>query len=125
LLSHRGGHFDNTGLYALVERGCRYIVICDCGADPRLGFNDIGVAIRRCRIDFGVEIDLRIDAFRALDEENATARTHVVWGTLRYQQDHLRMLGLDEHKSLGVVVWVKPSVDGPQLGRRSPIPAGA
>jgi len=105
-----GGHFDNTGLYALVERGCRYIVICDCGADPRLGFNDIGVAIRRCRIDFGVEIELRIDAFRALDEENATARTHVVWGTIVYQQDHLRMLGLDEQQSVGVIVWVKPSV---------------
>ena len=60
-----GGHFDNTGLYALVERGCRYIVVCDCGADPRLGFEDIGVAIRRCRIDFGVEIDLAIDDFRA------------------------------------------------------------
>ena len=56
-----GGHFDNTGLYALVERGCRYIVVCDCGANPELGFEDIGVAIRRCRIDFGAEIDLSID----------------------------------------------------------------
>jgi len=104
-----GGHFDNTGLYALVERGCRYIVICDCGADPRLGFSDIGVAIRRCRIDFGVEIDLSIDAFRALDQ-NETSRTHVVWGTIRYQLDHLRMLKLDERERDGVVVWVKPSV---------------
>ena len=105
-----GGHFDNTGLYALVERGCRYIVICDCGADPRLGFEDIGVAIRRCRIDFGAEIDLRIDAFRAREKENDTAHTHVVWGSIQYQPEHLRMLNLDEQKSLGVIVWVKPSV---------------
>ena len=105
-----GGHFDNTGLYALVERGCRYIVICDCGADPRLGFEDIGVAIRRCRIDFGSEIDLKIDEFRAREKENDTAHTHVVWGTIQYQPEHLRMLNLDEHKSQGVIVWVKPSV---------------
>ena len=58
-----GGHFDNTGLYALVERGCRNIVVCDCGADPKPAFEDIGTAIRRCRIDFGTEIDLAIDDF--------------------------------------------------------------
>ncbi|HYW88521.1 MAG TPA: hypothetical protein VFB50_12175, partial [Chloroflexota bacterium] len=29
-----GGHFDNTGLHALVERACRFIVVVDNGADP-------------------------------------------------------------------------------------------
>jgi predicted acylesterase/phospholipase RssA len=107
-----GGHFDNTGLYALVERGCRYIVVCDCGADPRLGFDDIGVAIRRCRIDFGTEIDLRIDDFVARARATETARTHVVRGTIRYQADHLRMLRLDadEAAQRGVILWIKPSV---------------
>src|SRR5262249_40101216 len=51
-----GGHFDNTGLYALVARGCRYIVLADNGADPSRRFSDVGAAIRRCRIDFGAEI---------------------------------------------------------------------
>jgi hypothetical protein len=105
-----GGHFDNTGLYALVERGCRYIVVCDCGADPRLGFEDMGVAIRRCRIDFGAEIDLRIDDFRAREADSDTARTHVVWGTIKYQAEHLRMLELEVDDDIGVIVWVKPSV---------------
>ena len=62
-----GGHFDNTGLYALVERGCRYIVVSDCGADPDLAFEDIGVAIRRCRIDFGAEIDVSHRRFLQAD----------------------------------------------------------
>ena len=105
-----GGHFDNTGLYALVERGCRYIVVCDCGADPRLRFEDIGIAIRRCRIDFGAEIDLRIDEFRTREVNDDNARSHVAWGTIRYQPEHLRMLHLDEGQALGVIVWVKPSV---------------
>jgi hypothetical protein len=99
-----GGHFDNTGLYALVERGCRYIVVCDCGADPRPGFEDIGGAIRRCRIDFGAEIDLKIDRF----VDNTT--THVVWGTITYQPEHLLMLGLPSTVARGVIGWIKPAV---------------
>ena len=105
-----GGHFDNTGLYALVERGCRYIVVCDCGADPRLGFDDIGVAIRRCRIDFGVEIELHIDGFLAVQKESDVSRTHVVYGEIRYQEEHLRRLGLPHDHRNGIIVWVKPSV---------------
>ena len=30
-----GGHFDNLGVYELVRRGCRYIVVCDAGQDGR------------------------------------------------------------------------------------------
>ena len=29
-----GGHFENLGAYELVRRRCRYIVVCDAGADP-------------------------------------------------------------------------------------------
>src|SRR5262249_37655205 len=28
-----GGHFDNLGVYELVRRCCRYIVVCDAGQD--------------------------------------------------------------------------------------------
>jgi hypothetical protein len=105
-----GGHFDNTGLYALVERGCRFIVVCDCGADPGLGFQDIGVAIRRCRIDFGAEINLGIDDFVARDEASNTGRTHVVSGTIRYQPEHMEMLGFGPAAVDGRIIWIKPSV---------------
>ena len=44
------GHFDNTGIYSLIERGCRYSVAVDCSADPSRCFADVGNAIRRCRI---------------------------------------------------------------------------
>jgi hypothetical protein len=105
-----GGHFDNTGLYALVERGCRYIVVCDCGADPNLKFEDIGVAIRRCRIDFGTEIDLRIDNFAEPTRAADISRRPFVWGSIRYQPEHLRILGLDPAADRGVIVWIKPTV---------------
>ena len=29
-----GGHFENLGVYELIRRRCRHIVLCDAGADP-------------------------------------------------------------------------------------------
>ncbi|HEY0776907.1 MAG TPA: patatin-like phospholipase family protein, partial [Gemmatirosa sp.] len=51
-----GGHFDNLGLYEVVLRRCRHVVVCDAGRDPACGFGDLGNAIRKIRIDFGVNI---------------------------------------------------------------------
>jgi hypothetical protein len=105
-----GGHFDNTGLYALVERGCQHIVVCDCGADPRPNFDDIGNAIRRCRIDFGAEIDLDIKNFVLAPALDGVGTTYVGCGQIRYQRGHLQFLGLDINEELGDIVWVKPTV---------------
>jgi predicted acylesterase/phospholipase RssA len=105
-----GGHFDNTGLYALVERGCRHIVVCDCGADPKPNFDDIGNAIRRCRIDFGAEIDLSIKDFVLAPVLEGVGTTYVGRGKIRYQRAHLQFLGLSDEEELGEIVWVKPTV---------------
>jgi hypothetical protein len=106
-----GGHFDNTGVYALVERGCRHIVVCDCGADPTPTFEDIGNAVRRCRIDFGAEVDLDIDDFVIAPIPGGIGLVHVGYGSITYQLEHLRELGLDEFtEKVGEIVWVKPMV---------------
>lgn len=106
-----GGHFDNTGLYALVERGCRYIVLFDCGADPGPCFADLGGAIRRCRIDFGAEVDLGVQGL--LDQTDGLATRQVVVGRVRYRKEHWDTLGLaaqTEADRTGIIVWVKPAV---------------
>ncbi|MFL6657045.1 MAG: patatin-like phospholipase family protein [Massilia sp.] len=59
-----GGHFDNTGIYELVRRRCRVIYVVDAGADGDLRFEDLGRAIRQCRIDFGVDIDIDLKDMR-------------------------------------------------------------
>jgi hypothetical protein len=51
-----GGHFDNLGLYEMVRRRCRYIVISDAGCDPDATLADLGDAVRKASIDFGVTI---------------------------------------------------------------------
>jgi hypothetical protein len=51
-----GGHFDNLGLYEMVLRRCRLIVVSDAGRDPDASYGDLGNAIRKIRIDFGIPI---------------------------------------------------------------------
>jgi hypothetical protein len=87
-----GGHFDNTGLYSLVERACRYIVVAECGADPRPCFQDLGTAIRRCRIDFNAEITLDISPLERGKEKGALPAQFVVVGEIHYDERHLRSL---------------------------------
>jgi hypothetical protein len=51
-----GGHFDNLGLYEMVARRCRLIVVVDDGCDPDFSYEDLGNALRKIRIDLGVPI---------------------------------------------------------------------
>src|SRR5438034_4714308 len=53
-----GGHFENLGLYEMVLRRCHYIVVSDGGQDPECSFADLGEAVRKIRIDFGIPIEL-------------------------------------------------------------------
>jgi hypothetical protein len=52
-----GGHFENLGLYEMVLRRCRYIVVSDASQDSACNFQDLGNAIRKIRSDFGIPID--------------------------------------------------------------------
>ncbi|ADE14496.1 conserved hypothetical protein [Nitrosococcus halophilus Nc 4] len=53
-----GGHFENLGLYELIRRRCRYIVLCDGTEDQDWEFDDLGNALEKVRVDFGVAIDM-------------------------------------------------------------------
>ena len=50
-----GNHFENFGVYELVRRHCRYIMVSDCGADREVAFDDLANVLRRVREDFGVD----------------------------------------------------------------------
>ena len=57
-----GGHFENLGLYELVRRRCRLIIICDGGQDNSASYSDFVTAIRRIEADFGAKITLNKNA---------------------------------------------------------------
>ena len=52
-----GGHFDNTGVYALLKRRLDFILLADGSADADYDLADIENLVRKARIDFGAEID--------------------------------------------------------------------
>ena len=56
-----GGHFENLGLYELLRRRCRYIVVSDAGADPDTTLADLGQAVQRARADLGANVDISAD----------------------------------------------------------------
>ena len=97
-----GNHFENFGLYELVRRHCRYIIVSDCGADSDVAFDDLANVLRRVREDFGVEIDLDIAPLRP-DSEGRT-RQHAVVGTIHYNGT----AGLDK----GTLLYFKPGLTG-------------
>jgi hypothetical protein len=98
-----GGHFENTGIYELVRRKCRRIVVCDAGADPEVTFEDIGNAVRKCRIDFGVEIKIDLAPLQPVGENKHSAR-HYAEGTIDY--------GSYASGILGKLIVLKPSLVG-------------
>ena len=51
-----GGHFEDLGIYEMIQRRCRFLIVVDGGADPKGVFEDLGNAVRKVRIDQGVEI---------------------------------------------------------------------
>ena len=102
-----GGHFENTGIYELVRRRCHVIVMVDAGADGERGFNDLGRAIRQCRIDFGVEISIDLAALRRPGKD-ALPGSGVASGTIDYGAGFAR----------GTLIVIKPTLCA---GRREPV----
>jgi len=94
-----GGHFDNMGLYELIRRRCRYIVVCDAEQDDRYSFNGMAGAIRKCRVDFGVVIEMSTSAI--VPKERVSA-AHVAVGSIRYPGE----------EECGTLVYLKASLTG-------------
>ena len=97
-----GGHFDNLGIYELVRRRCRWIIACDAEQDGKLAFGGLGNAIRKCRADFGVDIELGTTGIRLFEPNEPGARSmHCAVGTVHYGPN-----------SKGTLVYLKSSLTG-------------
>ncbi len=93
-----GGHFDNMGLYEMVRRQCRYIVVVDAEQDPVISFGGMGDAIRKIKSDFRVPI--------SLNTKNKGRGLYT--GTIHYS--HLNT-ATEKFKD-GIVVVFKPELVG-------------
>ncbi len=85
-----GGHFENLGLYEMVRRRCRYIVVSDAGCDPDFLFADLGNALRKIRIDLGIRIEVNgLDKLkkRSLERQDPAGKhLYYATGIIHYQE---------------------------------------
>jgi hypothetical protein len=110
-----GGHFENLGFYEMVLRRCRHIIISDGGSDADFVFEDLGSAIRKIYIDFGIRVVIeRMELFpRATAEQHKKDRKYCATGRIFYADADGK--GAPE----GQFVYIKPVFyeDQPDLPR--------
>ena len=82
-----GGHFENLGLYEMVLRRNRVILVSDAGCDETCTLEDLGNAIRKIRIDLGIAIDFPLGfGIRARLVETKKPGKYLAIGRIRYSE---------------------------------------
>ena len=95
-----GGHFENLGLYELVRRECDLIVVGDGEQDDKYVFESLGMAVRKCRIDFEAEITIDPQPVRPVTEGGLNGR-HWLVGKIAYKSG-----------KVGYLLYLKSSFTG-------------
>jgi hypothetical protein len=99
-----GGHFENLAVYELVRRRCKLILACDASCDSAYGCSDLHNAMERCRVDFGVEIEMKADEIGKIKPGGTPARaaSHFAVGVIHYVPG--------QPASDGVLLYLKPAL---------------
>jgi hypothetical protein len=112
-----GGHIDNLGLYQLLKRRCKVIIVCDAEADPAMRFASFVDVERFARIDLGVRLDLPLQsiteaaltrqaALKTAGAARSAPHAHAAVGTITYPATGT----LPEET--GYILYVKAAVTG-------------
>ncbi|HKT35929.1 MAG TPA: patatin-like phospholipase family protein [Nitrospira sp.] len=99
-----GGHFENLGLYEMVLRRCHYIVVSDGSCDTDRSFTDLGNAIRKIRVDLGIDIEIETELLE-FQPGSRLSRAHFALGLIRYDR-------VDHGATAGLLIYLKPSLTG-------------
>ena len=117
-----GGHFEDLGLYEMVRRRCRFIVVIDAGEDADFAFGDLGNAVRKIYIDFGIRIrfggleamrnrppekPMRRESAGVTDEPRAHIPYYAI-GTIDYECADGSEPGCEN----GFILYIKPAYHG-------------
>jgi hypothetical protein len=117
-----GGHFENLGIYEMVLRRCRYIVVADAAADAKFEYEDLGNAIGKIRIDLGIPIEFDRLPMRAQDDmgkkiyEPIAKKPEFPYcavGRIRYScVDAPEAVDEDREEIDGWLIYIKPALNG-------------
>jgi len=99
-----GGHFDNLGLYEMVLRRCKFIIVCDASADSSFGFGDLANAVRKIRVDTGIPID-PLTTKSVGPQKDERYGKYCAFGHIRYQD-----VDGGREENMGYLLYIKPCV---------------
>lgn len=98
-----GGHFENTGVFSLLQRRCKTIIAVDCGADPDRKFEDLSGLIRKARIDFGIQIEIDLSKLHG-DPKTKLAESAFAVGKILYPANS------QDPGGEGCFLYIKPTL---------------
>jgi Patatin-like phospholipase len=111
-----GGHFENLGIYEMVLRRNRLIVVSDAGCDEACSLQDLGNAIRKIRIDLGIPIEFDADFPIRARSADAGAPAGRCWAMARVRYSSVDAPpGATEKERAGydgVLLYIKPGIYG-------------
>ena len=96
-----GGHFENLGIYEMVQRRCRTIVVLDSGCDETFTYEDLGNALRKIRIDLKIPINFGETGKMPSSKPKKRCFT----ATIQYS-------ALDANLQDGELLYIKPMILG-------------
>jgi len=107
-----GGHFENLGLYEMVLRRCRFIVVSDATTDPDYSFESLAMSIRQIRVDLGVPIEIPELAV-GVPSQNLKNKYCAI-GKIRYSCVDRDPADKDKDDGDydGILIFIKPSLIG-------------
>jgi hypothetical protein len=94
-----GGHLENLGVYELLRRRCKYLIVVDGEADPEMTFPGLAAVMRYARIDKG--IDIQIDLSDLRKDAAGCSASHCALGTIDYGKGEF-----------GYLLYIKSSFSG-------------
>jgi hypothetical protein len=98
-----GGHFENLGVYELIRRRCRFIVVTDAGTDRHASSDNLANLVRLVRTDFGIRIEL--DTAQLAADKDGLSRWHCAIGLIRYDD-------VDPQAVAGTLVYLCATLTG-------------
>jgi hypothetical protein len=99
-----GGHFENLGVYELIRRRCRYVVVVDAGTDRVAASDNMAAMLQLVRTDFGISIELDTSVLQ-LVTTTGYSPWHVAVGRIRYDE-------VDDQAVPGTIFYLQATLTG-------------
>lgn len=105
-----GGHFENLGIYEMIRRKARLIIVCDAAADLDYTFGDLANATEKVRVDFGALIDIDNKKLQKLIPSKQLAHSELSDGLYYADQGFITANINYADKTQGKLIYIKATL---------------